>query len=161
MSSRVINIDCARAIMSRSTRMQRRRKTNRERRRMLLYFQQQLRNVPARPRKKMGRQFPETLWMRSRIRRCLGLGQMITPPSSTTSTTTYVARGANGRAWSTSLWPSLGRTRGSMLGGMYSDSEKLVPRRAPSAVSRSVSLQGVGVLKTVLGFPPYPVRGRG
>jgi hypothetical protein len=38
---------------------------------------------------------------------------------------------------------------------------KLFPRRAPSAVSRSVSMQGVGVLKTLLGFPPYLVRGWG
>ena len=38
---------------------------------------------------------------------------------------------------------------------------KFFPRRVSSAVSRSVFLQGVGVLKTLLGFPPYPVRGRG
>jgi hypothetical protein len=104
---------------------------------MRLYFQQQLRNGHARPREKLGRQFPATLRRRSRIRRCqwqtqthtqrlyrcLGLGQMITPPSSTTTTTTGVTRGANGRAWSTTLWPSLGRTRSSMLSGTSSDSE--------------------------------------
>jgi hypothetical protein len=37
---------------------------------MRLYFQQQLRNGHARPREKLGRQFPATLRRRSRIRRC-------------------------------------------------------------------------------------------
>jgi hypothetical protein len=36
------------------------------------------------------------------------------------------------------------------VGGLRS-SEVLFPRRAPSVVSRSVSLQGVGDLKTLFG----------